>query len=134
MIIFVRKKLQLCRDGGACPPGSGHILIVGLLAGQYLSQWTRYRQIPGKTSGAAESYRFDRSPNLERVYINLNSRKSRGETMKKSESDSESENNSVWKAIERLQKRVRELEGEVEALQRGNNTGFRHENDGGYFD
>ena len=54
--------------------------------------------------------------------------------MKKSESNSESENNSVWRAIERLQKMVRELEGEVEALQRGNNTGFRHENDGGYFD
>ena len=70
----------------------------------------------------------------ENVYINLNSGKSRGETMKKSESDSESEHNSVWRAIERLQKRVRELEGEVEALQRGNNTGFRHENDGGYFD
>lgn len=54
--------------------------------------------------------------------------------MKKSESNSESEHNSIWKAIERLQKRVRELEGEVEALQRGDNTGFRHENDGGYFD
>ena len=54
--------------------------------------------------------------------------------MKKSESNSESENNSVWRAIERLQKRVRELEGEVEALQRGDSTGFRHENDGGYFD
>ena len=54
--------------------------------------------------------------------------------MKKSESNSESENNSVWRAIERLQKRVRELEGEVESLQRGDNTGFRHENDGGYFD
>tara|TARA_R110002020_G_scaffold313956_1_gene529232 strand:+ start:294 stop:452 length:159 start_codon:yes stop_codon:yes gene_type:complete len=52
--------------------------------------------------------------------------------MKVNESDSESE--SLWKAIEKLQKRVRELEGEVEALQRGDSTGFRHENDGGYFD
>jgi hypothetical protein len=30
--------------------------------------------------------------------------------------------------------RVKALEGEVEALQRGNNTGFKHENDGGWFD
>jgi hypothetical protein len=52
--------------------------------------------------------------------------------MKVNESGSESE--SLWRAIEKLQKRVRELEGEVEALQRGDNTGFRHENDGGYFD
>ena len=52
--------------------------------------------------------------------------------MKVSESGSESE--SLWKAIEKLQKRVRELEGEVEALQRGDSSGFRHENDGGYFD
>ena len=52
--------------------------------------------------------------------------------MKVSESVSESE--SLWKAIEKLQKRVRELEGEVEALQRGDSSGFRHENDGGYFD
>ena len=109
-------------------------MIVGHRAGQYLSQWTRYRQVSRKTSGAAESYRFDRSPNLERVYMNLYGRKTRGETMKKSESNDESEHNSIWRAIERLQKRVRELEGEVEALQRGDNTGFRHENDGGYFD
>ena len=64
--------------------------------------------------------------------------------MKKSESDSESEQRLIDVALEtleiqreqirRLQKRVRELEGEVESLQRGNNTGFRHENDGGYFD
>ena len=54
--------------------------------------------------------------------------------MKKSESDSESDNNSIWRAIERLQKRVRELEGEVESLQRGDNTGLKHQNDGGWFD
>ena len=56
--------------------------------------------------------------------------------MKVSESDSESKwgHRSLWKAIEILQKRVKELQAEVEALQRGDNTGFRHENDGGYFD
>ena len=62
--------------------------------------------------------------------------------MKKSESDSESKD---WKAIiafvdwqkqviEDLVGRVRHLEVEILALQRGDNTGFRHENDGGYFD
>ena len=61
--------------------------------------------------------------------------------MKKSESDSESEEiignrdlRTLWNTIERLQKRVRELEGEVEALQKGDNTGFKHENDGGWFE
>jgi len=54
--------------------------------------------------------------------------------MKKSESEHESDNKSVWRAIERLQKRVRELEGEVEAMQRGDNTGEKHILDGGYFD
>ena len=66
--------------------------------------------------------------------MNLHRPRRQVRAMKKSESKDESENNSVWRAIERLQKRVRELEGEVEALQRGDNTGFRHENDGGYFD
>ena len=58
---------------------------------------------------------------------------------KKSKSESESE--SIWRAIEKLQRRVRdlegyqlELEGEVEALQRGDSTGFKHQNDGGWFD
>ena len=63
------------------------------------------------------------------------------EDHKKSESNDESKEmvwvrnrTRVWEAIVRLQKRVRELEGEVEALQRGDNTGFKHENDGGWFD
>ena len=30
--------------------------------------------------------------------------------------------------------RVKALEGELEALQKGDNTGFKHENDGGWFD
>ena len=64
--------------------------------------------------------------------------------MKKSESDSESEQRLIDVALEtleiqreqirRLQKRVRELEGEVEALQRGDNPGFKHENEGGWFE
>ena len=64
--------------------------------------------------------------------------------MKKSESDSESEQRLIDVALEtleiqreqirRLQKRGRELEGEVEAMQKGDNTGFRHENDGGWFE
>ena len=108
-------------------------MIVGLSAGQYTipvdtlpTGVQKDVRRGGIASQSTCTYR-------ERVYINLDSRKTRGETMKKSESDSENENNSVWRAIERLQKRVRELEGEVESLQRGNNTGFRHENDGGYF-
>ena len=52
--------------------------------------------------------------------------------MKVNESGSESE--SLWRAIEKLQKRVRELEGEVEAIQRADNSGYKHPNDGGYFD
>jgi len=51
---------------------------------------------------------------------------------KKNESESESEY--ILKVIEMLQMRIRALEGEVEAMQRGNNTGFKHENDGGWFD
>ena len=86
------------------------------------------------TPERAESLRDPACTDPKRVYINLDSPQSMVEDHKKNESESESENNSVWRAIERLQKRVRELEGEIEALQRGNNTGFRHENDGGWFD
>ena len=56
------------------------------------------------------------------------------EDHKKSESEGESENKSLWRAIEDLQKRVRMLESEIMALQRGDNTGFRHPDDGGWFD
>ena len=109
-------------------------MIVGLSAGQYtipVDTLPTGVQKDVRRGGIASQSTFTYR---ESVYINLDSPESRGETMKKSESNSESENNSVWRAIERLQKRVRELEGEVESLQRGNNTGFRHENDGGYFD
>ena len=61
--------------------------------------------------------------------------------MKKSESDDKSEEiignrdlRTLWNTIERLQMRVKELEGELEALQRGDNTGEKHKNDGGWFD
>ena len=61
--------------------------------------------------------------------------------MKKSESDSESEEKQIWIGIRCLEERIMELEkhvraliGEVEAMQRGDNTGAKHQNDGGYFD
>ena len=109
-------------------------MIVGLSAGQCTIP---VDTLPTGVQKDARRRRIASRPTCtyrEKVKINLDSPESRGETMKKSESNSESENNSVWRAIERLQKRVRELEGEVEALQRGDSTGFRHENDGGYFD
>ena len=72
--------------------------------------------------------------------------------MKKSESDSESEQkvpiaeirkwikDIKWEmtkkidALMSLKERVRALEQEMIVLQRGDNTGFKHENDGGWFD
>ena len=69
--------------------------------------------------------------------------------MKKSESKSESEEMNMLRqglkmahsmiddceeAITNLVGRVKALEGEVEAMQRGDNTGLKHQNDGGYFD
>ena len=37
-------------------------------------------------------------------------------------------------AITELVGRVKALEGEVEAMQKGDNTGLKHQNDGGWFD
>ena len=62
--------------------------------------------------------------------------------MKNNESDNESEkitrlNEEValWMDIcKDLRRRVADLEDEIRTMQRGDNTGFRHENDGGYFD
>ena len=72
--------------------------------------------------------------------------------MKKSESDSESEQkvpiaeirkwikDNGWGMIKMidtlmtLQERVRALEEEMIVLQRGDNTGLKHQNDGGWFD
>ena len=56
----------------------------------------------------------------------------------KSESKSESEQYATRKYSDAqyiaLLKRIERLEAEFEAMQAGDNTGFKHENDGGYFD
>jgi hypothetical protein len=62
--------------------------------------------------------------------------------MKKSESDSESEEiKRLWIAIAAMRVQIASLKQDargcidaIEAIESGNNTGFRHENDGGYFD
>ena len=58
--------------------------------------------------------------------------------MKKSESDDESEKNEriqhLYFLISRLRKRMKEMQAEIEAMQRGDNTGAKHKNDGGWFD
>ena len=81
-----------------------------------------------------ESLRDSVCTGLEWIYINVYGRITMVEDHKKSESEGESENKSLWRAIEDLQKRVRMLESEIMALQRGDNTGFRHPDDGGWFD
>jgi hypothetical protein len=77
----------------------------------------------------------------DKVYIKLDSRKTRGETMKKSESDSESELRKTKNWVESLQNEVNRLiewnvrlQEEIRTLQTGDNTGFKHQNDGGWFD
>jgi hypothetical protein len=56
----------------------------------------------------------------------------------KNESESESEQYATRKYSDAqyiaLLKRIERLEAEVESMQAGDNTGFKHENDGGYFD
>ena len=42
--------------------------------------------------------------------------------------------NTLMDAVNVLNARVKALEGEVEAIQRGDNTGFKHKNDGGWFE
>ena len=60
------------------------------------------------------------------------------EAMKKSESEVKVNVNEVintlMDAVNVLDRRVKHLESEILALQRGDNTGFKHQNDGGWFD
>jgi len=49
-------------------------------------------------------------------------------------SESEGQSEAVARWLQNLENRIRALEAEVIALQRGDNTGFKHENDGGWFD
>ena len=64
------------------------------------------------------------------------------EAVKKSESEDESEWKTMteesvninYRHIKRLEKRIMDLEAALEAMERGDNTGFKHENDGGWFE
>lgn len=55
------------------------------------------------------------------------------EAHKKNESEDESEHKSIWRAIETLQKRVRDLEEHLMSLDRSSEGG-NNPNDGGWFD
>ena len=52
--------------------------------------------------------------------------------MKVSECDCESEAVEQW--LMNLERRIKALEEEILVLQRGDNTGLKHINDGGWFD
>ena len=54
------------------------------------------------------------------------------EMMKVSECDCESEAVERW--LINLERRIKALEEEILVLQRGDNTGLKHINDGGWFD
>ena len=58
--------------------------------------------------------------------------------MKKSESDSESEQiqrmHDLEERVQRLEKMLEAAIEEINALQKGDNTGLKHQNDGGWFD
>ena len=58
--------------------------------------------------------------------------------MKKSESDSESERNHDVEALVltviELEQMIRVLKLRVDAMEKGDNTGLKHQNDGGWFD
>jgi len=51
--------------------------------------------------------------------------------MKVSESEGQSD---LLQRIKQLEKLVKLITIEIESMQRGDNTGFKHENDGGWFD
>ena len=80
---------------------------------------------------AAKSLRDLASPYREWVYINLDSRETMVEDHKKSESESESE---IKLRIERLERLVKLITEEINTMQRGDNWGGKHQNDGGWFD
>ena len=58
--------------------------------------------------------------------------------MKKSESDSESEQiqwmHDLEERVQRLEKMLEAAIEEINALQKGDNTGLKHQNDGGWFE
>jgi len=58
--------------------------------------------------------------------------------MKKSKSDSESEKiqwmHDLEERVQRLERMLEAAIEEINALQRGDNTGLKHQNDGGWFD
>ncbi len=60
------------------------------------------------------------------------------EAMKKSESEDESEKiqwmHDLEERVQRLERMLEAAIEEINALQRGDNTGFKHQNDGGWFD
>jgi len=60
------------------------------------------------------------------------------EAMKKSESEDESEKiqwmHDLEERVQRLERMLEAAIEEINAMQRGDNTGFKHENDGGWFD
>ncbi len=60
------------------------------------------------------------------------------EDHKKSESEDESEKiqwmHDLEERVQRLEKMLEAAIEEINALQRGDNTGFKHQNDGGWFD
>jgi outer membrane protein TolC len=45
-------------------------------------------------------------------------------------------NNAKWvlRELDALKAQVKALQEEIEAMQRSDNTGFKHQNDGGWFD
>ena len=115
------------------------ILIVGLSSaiGTYPSGHAT-DEVRSTTSGAARSFRSDRSPDRERVYINLICPESVVRDNKKTESGSESD---MFGMIAELEDRVSNVERmlevllqEIVAIREGDNTGFKHQNDGGWFD
>ena len=54
--------------------------------------------------------------------------------MSESESESEGALLILQQRIKQLEKLVKLITIEIESMQRGDNTGFKHENDGGWFD